>query len=71
MQGPFNFKKNTLGLAFGSHPRDPLTMTHFRPPDSKRQRVGRPLPEGGGAGHRFSQLMARFSEPLTAKLASF
>ena len=30
------------------HPVDPLTMSHFGPPDSKRQRVGRPFLEGPG-----------------------
>ena len=34
-------------------PGDPLTMSHFGPPDSIRRRVGRPLCRGGGPGPDF------------------
>ena len=56
MQGPFNFKKNTLGFAFWSHPRDPLTMSHFGPPDSKRRRRGEATSGGGGLATDFHDL---------------
>ena len=36
--------------SFRPHPVDPLTMSHFGPPDSKRQRVGEAISEGGWPG---------------------
>ena len=38
----------TQKIAIGvPRPEDPLTMSHFGPPDSIRRRVGRPLSRGG------------------------
>ena len=34
-------------------PGDPLTISHFGPPDSIRRRVGRPLSRGGGLAQIF------------------
>ena len=45
-------------------PGDPLTMSHFGPPDSIRRRVGRPLSRGG-AWPRFSGVATWAGRPFT------
>ena len=45
-------------------PGDPLTMSHFGPPDSIRRRVGRPLSRRG-AWPRFSEPARRAGRPFT------
>ena len=44
-------------------PEDPLTISHFGPPDSIRRRVGRPLSRGG-AWLRFSEPARRAGRPF-------
>ena len=47
-------------------PGDPLTLSRFRPPDSVRRRVGRPLFEGGDLTPGFSEPAQRGREcPFT------
>ena len=46
--GDVTAPENTGNSSFRPHPGDPLTMSHCRPPDSKRRRVGRPFPKEPG-----------------------